>query len=56
MFCFHVLYGGIIQGAEPPDSDDEILSARWRSGRYSSWNIAKYSAIKLPHIARYADP
>jgi len=40
----------------PFDFDAEIRSSRWSSGRYSSWNIAKYcSAIELPHIALYAD-
>ena len=43
-------------------SDAKIPLARGKSGRYSGRNIAQYSAIslysaiKMPHIALYADP
>jgi len=40
----------------PSDPDAVIRSARWISGRDCSCNIAKYSAVELPHKELCADP
>jgi len=47
-FLLSFFVWGIVQGTEPPFRfDAEFRSARWSSGRCSSWNTAKHNAISL---------